>query len=134
MREIKFRAWYKPKRVICKVTAVDWLYQKININYIPEGEDYEGYNDSWQNFVLMQFTGLKDKNGKEIYEDDIVIFQFYHVKRVGKVFYERGSFWLIDDPKAEPGTFGHQFLSRYRDSKLEVIGNIWETPSLWKGK
>ncbi len=124
MREIKFRAWNKTRQKMYQVTS---LFTKNN------SKDFQGKfvevgidnNDYQEDCILMQFTGLKDKNGKEIYEGDIV---------VGNLGY-----YEIRWDSIETGFFGHRvdkkgtshFLNKLSLLKEhEVIGNIYENPEL----
>lgn len=116
MREIKFRAYNK-------ITAE----MKYNIPLSVSG-DY-GLDDvfrligSEENKVsLMQYTGFKDKNGKEIYEGDIV--EYYD--RDWKVMYdmEFGGYMLV-----RPGD-SYENFQYDANQRMEVIGNIYENPEL----
>lgn len=120
MREIKFRAWYKKGK--------RWLhsYEKLG------GCDIYGETiilGSWLNevsikdlnkVVVMQYTGLKDKNGKEIYEGDVIT-DMQGDKR--EVVFEDGGFWV----KYPDG-------GRYMpvQERREVVGNIYSNPELLK--
>lgn len=108
MREIKFREFYKKENI---------MYRDIDISNecLPIHDD---------NVVIMQFTGLFDKQGVEIYEGDIVKdlrSPFKDARSYSKVFYQedRGRFvfggWEI------PAGMSHTF---------EVIGNIYENQEL----
>lgn len=74
-------------------------------------------------YVLMQYTGLKDKNGKDIYEGDILSYKGMH--RVGNgvsiVSFDDGSFMIGEDIASKDWAVEH-----------EVIGNIFENPELLK--
>ena len=69
-------------------------------------------------FDLMQFTGLLDKNGKDIYEGDIL--SFNSRPPVGSVSFHSGSYWVADAVLGRASVQG------------EVIGNIYENPELLK--
>lgn len=122
MRPIKFRAYLKNEKKIIYVKSIDWDENGnlISINY-PEGKDYFGYKED--DIVLMQYTGYKDKNGKEIYEGDIVKYRnnLYQVKWVFFSFYIH----RID------GRSLKELEEIAIDEKgMELIGNIYENPEL----
>lgn len=116
-RIIKFRAW-------------DKLAEEMQPPFSPFA--VSAYNNP-DNFVFMQFTGLLDKNGKEIYEGDIVTSESRDDMRVvttnRTVSFEDGAFIATDKN-------GYIPLDEYHiDMKnVEVIGNIYENPELLKAK
>ena len=136
MREIKFRAFDKKLKKMFPVLKIEWepmhwdelptRYWDIWLGVDEHGKEIETHYD-W--FELMQFTGLKDKNGKEIYEGDI-LFKYgdnYNgvVEWDGK---DRVGFYIHEYyPKGEMDR--HHDFNSYT-SKKEVIGNIFETPRL----
>ncbi len=124
MREIKFRAWLRD--VMFPVDEIEWNSKNNKIIYvIINGCEY-GFDE----VKLMQFTGLKDKNGKEIYEGDILN-DFGNIKganRIGFVIFseEHGAF-MFD------GFCGYPYFVRNNMAKeCEVIGNKFENPELLK--
>lgn len=120
-REIKFRAWDKRK----KEMFYDWCID-------PDGGWFGDFGDGSEDIALkyykngkievMQYTGLKDANGKEIYEGDIIRVNGRNME----VFFKDGYFgWGQEhDGKYSFDPFG--------DEKIEVIGNIYENPELIK--
>lgn len=74
MREIKFRAWNKIDKEMGIPFTLDDLYQAGLCQLKKKHEE--------ENYILMQFTGLHDKNGKEIYEGDIV----KHCEVIGNIY------------------------------------------------
>lgn len=115
MRQIKFRAWgcqRRPQDEWKMFVQEDWNIEKFLINLRTECL-------SWKD--LMQFTGLKDKNGKEIYEEDIV--RWNQTGYTQSIVFKHGAFCI-----------GIELLSSYTEANLdiEVIGNIYENPELLK--
>lgn len=125
MREIKYRMWNKKENKMYEVGEINFDYKRIfmkNYNmYI-----YSSY--SFEDVELMQFTGLHDKNGKEIYESDIVEVTRQCIWEKGIVVFIDGCFFikvketLLALYECEPNNY-----------ELKVIGNIYENPDLLKG-
>ena len=126
MREIKFRVWKKTNtpEMFNDIAYIDFKNRSIGINYrisfLAHRIDVEDIN----NVIIMQYTGLKDKNGVEIYEGDVLS---------GWI----GSHWYSGEDKFEEvvkydeKTASYNFPAievRYGD--LRVIGNIYENPEL----
>jgi uncharacterized phage protein (TIGR01671 family) len=71
-REIKFRAWDKEKKEMREVTSLNFYDEYMWVEETPMTGDKLPIEGT----PLMQFTGLKDKNGKEVYEGDVVTYHF----------------------------------------------------------
>ena len=117
-RIIKFRVYDKVSK---KMFYSEQCLQGSN-GFVEYVTIYTGYTDSdeWRNYTeLMQFTGLTDKNGKEIYEGDIVKFDGHSSedKFIASILFKNGRF--IDS------YYGYN-IGKYR----EVIGNIYENSEL----
>ena len=122
----KFRAWDEEGKVMYydvypfKDDTLLLSYDEIAFDEVPASE-----------FILMQSTGLRDKNGKEIFEGDIVKFTItngfdYVVDEYGVVTYKQGAFFIVKD-------FAEYLISYVYTDKIEVIGNIYENHELLEG-
>lgn len=132
MREIKFRAWES-------LTSTLWQPHEIEVKFIndshhvtvPRGDGYATYHqfeNSPNPLILMQYTGLKDKNEAEIYEGDIL-------RNVDNPFVDKLPFkvewneyygaWFW---RSLEGEFGTDHFYQSIASDCEVIGNIYENP------
>ena len=126
MREIKFRAWDSEEKTMLIHNVVVCNGKQV-IPVQTSGNDY--WDATWDECenILMQYTGLKDKNGVKIYEGDIIVGQFGY-KEVVKI--EEFNFITRED-----NCSGYGFIldgCNLDDIKkyVEVIGNIYETPEL----
>ena len=150
MREIKFRAWKKDYDT-GKFYMVPWEDQFFSnsspvthfSDYFPDPED--------EDVILMQYTGLKDKHGKDIYEGDIVTFDgnmttddsmgiepngyIYDEESIHSVVWnDKLAAWELDFDEGERRKYKNHTRSLLVDGKCEVIGNIHENPELLGGK
>ena len=149
MREIKFRAWHKGQKKMFTALYLDfnghvgiWNYEETEIDF-----------DFFPFLVLMQYTGLKDKNGVEIYEGDILLVEDEYTDRIlddgsgprepwnhlAPVGFQDGSFGItISEPGDGYSRKGfwpfERILNDIGDTpeEMEIIGNIYENKELLK--
>lgn len=123
MREIKFRAWHKEKKIMGEVLGIDILHKEIFFS----NEDVDCYEHTdFKDIELMQYTGLKDMREKEIYEGDIVKLRANHGIGVIKYSDEWGAF-VVEYIKPRPLVV---LGMNYYKEDIEVIGNIYENSEL----
>lgn len=120
MREIKFRV-YNPRdnKVHYDITGFEYIDNGNMSGVFIDGDFFLK-----EEVELMQYTGLKDKNGKEIYEGDIVQATYYGKKVIGSINYWLGCFILENSCVSDNQLFVFDHV--------EVIGNIYENPELLK--
>lgn len=150
MREVKFRAWYKgepypldendlqdyekPRMIYDVQNAYDGSGFKDEFNALGWISNFSDFMDD-ERFILMQYTGLKDKNGKEIYDGDIIEAYIFDAdnteKTIGKVEYnnERHGFVFIPNLLQSKNIWYPLFAV----ITCNVIGNIYENLELLEG-
>jgi uncharacterized phage protein (TIGR01671 family) len=122
MREIKFRAWHPTLKKMfydCRVSSNDWTDSSTH---------FSGEHDT-----LMQYTGLKDKNGKEIYEGDICkVIDPNGEDEIQYIVEWHPSSGYVYEPEEGYGEFDLTSVGFAMDMEyaFEVIGNIYENPEL----
>jgi uncharacterized phage protein (TIGR01671 family) len=145
MREIKFRVWNQEGNFMDSAWLIDWEHGKVCHSKHNQSE--------LDDCILLQYTGLKDKNGKEIYEGDIIRRYF----EIGRVIYDEVTLGAEDYEIDDAGYFigvvhyrpseGYVLnkCTKYNDDweiqlqksgvkiyakRAEVIGNVFENPDL----
>lgn len=141
-KKLRFRAYLKQEKIMVEVKSIHLGTQKIIYGYSENSQGYGNKSCEFNNIELMKYTGLEDKNDKEIYEGDIVIahyfFQNYDPTTLGafededeitgKIVCDLDGFRVIDrtdECRQLP-------LSMIQEpvEELEVIGNIYENKDL----
>ena len=120
MREIKFRVWDNNK--MCKVEGFVNGKPFVDFRYDNDFEQYEIMDyQVLDGNNLMQYTGMKDKNGKEIYEGDIVS---YFKDELAEIKFINGCFAIKSNSYID---YFNQIIA-----EIEVVGNIYESKDLLK--
>lgn len=152
MRELKFRAWDKRTKKLIQIQGFKYVGEKhIQLFYFDTDGCSTTCTCEKEFIVLIQYTGLKEKNGTEIYEGDIVIFN--HIKdeypEVENIFFHNVN--RTEYQKKYVAEFCNTYYRyglRFRNGSthfmvvqatitnhnVEVIGNIYENPELLEGR
>ena len=129
MRTIKLRFWCKNDK---KMYVPDELFFDSDTNTITGTDDYasDGSVHTDKCTVIMEYTGLKDKNGVEIYEGDIVKAkahgEYSESSCIGKIIYSDGVAYQVVDKGNSCGLS----LAWGGWESFEIIGNIYQNPEL----
>lgn len=121
MNNLKFRVWDKKLQIFGTVSNIDFEFEEVTF-YIDDEEELETCQP-FEDVEIMQSTGLKDKNGVEIFEGDIVSRFKKTVEEV--VWNSRKGWWAIQTR----GEIGLTVLAQFIEV-VEIIGNIYENKEL----
>lgn len=126
-KKIKFRVWDDLEKIFLHNKGFHDVIFRDNGLCFPYGTGHS--TQEYPNrFIVEQFTGLEDKNGKEIYEGDIL----YHFNERMDVFIKRGDggFVFVSKTKKHPEE-GHYITKAY-SSEMSIVGNIHMIPHICK--
>lgn len=112
MREIKFRAWDLYNKRMIELGDLETISVKKDLDFA--------------NYELMQYTGLCDRNGKEVYDGDVVTWGEYGERN--QVVFKNGAFRIIQHSLNDIS----DVLGNLNYAECEIIGNIYENPELLK--
>lgn len=126
-RVIKFRAWNKVWAMMLPVDSIDFVNKSCSVTV--EASDYD-HKGEWSDYVfgediiLMSFTGLHDKNGKPIFEGDLITAEgIWQPGEVAEIIWttKYNGFGIRSNSSTDP-------MLPNTLSNIEVLGNIYENP------
>jgi len=144
-RQIKFRVWdveqnkflssYADKGIeFYHEQGKDWHEKQVR-DIVPVSWFLKDHNNNLANYIVTQYTGLNDKNGKEIYEGDILnVWNGLFVNKIGQVVYEVDHGGYIFQYNRHMSSIYHINLNGYVVRESVKLGNIFEHSKLLKAK
>lgn len=122
MREFKFRAWDTEKQEMATVNFIGLNDYEVGM----EDEECRCWRATYPYVCrLMQYTNLKDKNGKEIYEGDILKVKLDDGEANLYVKYTNGEYRVVNEGKWEDSLYTYMYFG-----DVEIVGNIYENEDL----
>ena len=141
MRKIKFRVWDKEEKTMYYLLKNRWSFGVCEGNRAVSWEAVFALQH--EDLIPMQYTGLKDKEGNEIYEGDIIEMQHCKkcngLKAVVKRYWDGWWYFTEEETKGRMGEMVSQYVANF-DEKFEklsyciIIGNKYENPELLGGE
>ena len=133
MREIKFRAWLQHEKEMSEVLVLDNQEEKV---FVVRKDGAAGWR-MFADIELTQYTGLKDKNGAEIYDGDYIRYSMRTINgsiytHVCRVFQHESGTWRIEGYHEDNHSYKTKGTVYAAHLICEVIGNIYENPELAK--
>lgn len=126
----KFRAWDKNNKCMCSVDLIDLYDEFYEFKCFKKDKSISGvadFND--KSLIIMQSVGLKDKNGVEIFEGDIIK-PLGFASWIGVAAYSKeNAAYILDSHDNDFVRDTNVYLSQFAEG-LEVLGNIYENPEL----
>ena len=122
MREFKFRAWDTEKQEMATVNFIGLNDYEVGM----EDEECRRWRATYPYVCrLMQYTNLKDKNGKEIYEGDILKVKLDGGEANLYVKYTNGEYRVVNEGRWEDSLYAYMYFG-----DVEIVGNIYENKDL----
>jgi uncharacterized phage protein (TIGR01671 family) len=136
-RELKFRAWDKYTSKMLEQKGISGSNSYISfLDFYYDNSEDRNFGSVINDLILMQFTGIHDKNGKEIFEGDLLQYDGYNFRLINK---EKIYQIRYDDNLAQYYAYNLEnsfdtFLVVRAWKESKIIGNIYENPELLGGE
>lgn len=127
----RYRAWVKSLKWMCDVTNISFDSKFVDICQQGDTERYTEMSVEFDEVKLMQSTGLLDKNGKEIFEGDIVDYKGRKAVIKWHGSYASFIYIFVDELQKRVAGWSPLYLAYFH---FEVIGNKFETPEFLEEK